>query len=430
LRLKNIEKLNRKTPPPIHEVTTLTLPTPSISKLDNGIPVYETRLGTQEVMKLEIVFLAGRQQEHKNIVSRATARELREGTKSFTSAQLAEKVDFYAGTLQSPSNLDTGGLVMYCMTKHFPKLIPIFAEMVLEPVFPEIELTTFVENNIQNLAVELTKNDVLAYRKITELMYGAAHPYGYNSTPEFYRALTTDDLHLHYKECYTSDNCMIFISGKTDASILTLLNQYLGQHKTVAVKKKHPLSIENILPQKAKVHNPDTLQSSLRIGRRIGTRMNPDFNGLFVLNTILGGYFGSRLMTNLREDKGYTYGIYSATDMMHQDGYFYIASDVGNDFVGKTLKEIYKETAILQNDLVKADELKMVQNYLLGNMLNMVDGAFPVSELVKTFNTEGVPDSHFYELIETIKHITPTELRDLAQKYLSKEDMFEVIAGV
>jgi zinc protease len=428
--LKKIEKLNRKTPPPIHEVTTMTLPTPSVSKLDNGIPVYETRLGTQEVMKLEIVFMAGRPQEHKRIVSRATARQLREGTKSFTSAELAEQVDFYAGTLQSPSNLDTGGLVMYCMTKHFPKLIPLFAEMILEPVFPEKELTTFIENNIQNLAVELTKNDVLAYRKITELIYGADHPYGYNSIPELYRALTPDDLKQHYKECYTSDNCMIFISGKTDASILALLNQYLGQHKTKALKKKGPLSIETILPQKAKVHNPDTLQSSLRIGRRIGARQNPDFNGLFVLNTILGGYFGSRLMMNLREDKGYTYGIYSSIDMMHYDGYFYIASDVGNGFVEKTKKEIYKELAILQKDLVGAEELKMVQNYLLGNMLNMVDGPFPVSDVVKSFTTEGVPFSHFYNLIDTIRHITPEQLRDLAQKYFRKEDMFEVVAGV
>jgi zinc protease len=428
--LKKIEKLNRKTPPPIHEVTTMTLPPPSVSKLDNGIPVYETRLGTQEVMKLEIVFMAGRPQEHKRIVSRATARQLREGTKHFTSAELAEQLDFYAGTVQSPTNLDTGGLVMYCMTKHFPKLIPLFAEMILEPVFSEKELTTFIENNIQNLAVELTKNDVLAYRKITELIYGSDHPYGYNSTHESYRALTTDDLRQHYNEFYTSDNCMIFVSGKTDDTILALVNQYLGQAKTKTKKEKGPLSILSHLPQKMKVHNPDTLQSSLRIGRSIGTRQNPDFNGLFVLNTILGGYFGSRLMMNLREDKGYTYGIYSSIDMMHHDGYFYIASDVGNGFVEKTKKEIYKELAILQKDLIGEEELKMVQNYLMGNMLNMVDGPFPVSDVVKSFTVEDVPLAQFYNLVDTIRHITPEQLRDLAQKYFRKEDMFEVVAGV
>jgi zinc protease len=428
--LKNIEKINRKTPPPIHEVTSLTLPTPSVSKLDNGIPVYETRLGTQEVMKLEIVFLAGRPQEHKHIVSRATARQLREGTKSFTSSQMAEQVDFYGGTLQSPTNLDTGGLVMYCMTKHFSKLIPLFAEMVLEPVFPEKELITFIENNIQNLAVELKKNEVLAYRKITELIYGVEHPYGYNSTPDLYRDLTTHDLKQHFNECYTSDNCMIFLSGKTDDTILTLLNQYLGQHNTLALKKKGPLSIDDNFPQSIKIYNPDTLQSSLRLGRRVGTRLNPDFNGLFVLNTILGGYFGSRLMKNIREDKGYTYGIYSSVDMMHCDGYFYIASDIGNDFVEKTKKEIYKELAILQTELVSEEELKMVQNYLLGNMLNMVDGPFHISDALKSFITEGVSLTQFYDLVTTIRSITPDRLRDLAQKYFNRDDMFEVVAGV
>ena len=427
--MKNREKLNRKTPPPIHEVTNLILPTPSVSRLDNGIQVYETRMGTQDVMKVEIIFLSGRPHEHKHLVSRATARELREGTRLHTSAQLAEHVDFYAGTLQSPVNLDMGCLVMYCMTKHFPKLIPFFTEMVLEPVFPEKELTTFIDNNIQNLAVELTKNDVVAYRKFTELMYGSEHPYGYNSTPELYRALTPDDLKKHHQERYMSDDCLIFISGKIDDTILKLLNQHFGQHKVRTVEKKTPLSIPAFLPQKVKFKNSDTLQSSVRIGRQIGTRLNPDFNGFLILNTILGGYFGSRLMMNIREDKGYTYGIHSANDMMHHDGYFYIASDVGNKFVKKTLVEIYKEMTILQNDLVGADELKMVRNYLLGNMLNMVDGPFATSDVIKSFTTVGVPLSHFDDFVDTLKHITPEQLRDLAQKYFKREDMFEVVVG-
>jgi zinc protease len=424
------DTVNRKIAPPIYELTSLTLPNPAISHLDNGIPVYETRLGTQDIMKVEVIFHAGRPQEHKRLVSRATSRQLREGTKSYTSAQLAEEIDFFAGTVQTPISLDTGSIVMFCMTKHFPKLVPILAEIVQEPTFPVKELNTFAENNIQSLTVDLSKNDVLAYRKITELIYGENHPYGYNSTPDNYRELTPDDLKKHHSDLYTSDNCLIFLSGKTDESILKLLNQYFGQKKTLSIKNKSPLIIPNEKPQKIKLKNEDTLQSSIRIGRRMGSRQtNLDYNGFTVLNTIFGGYFGSRLMTNIREKKGYTYNIYSSVDMMHHDGYFYISSEVGNQFVKKAVTEIYRELEILQNDLVKPEELKMVQNYLLGNMLNMIDGPFSVSDIVRSFVTEGVPLDQFTDLVETIKSITPQDLRDLAQKYFKREEMFEVIVG-
>ena len=419
----------RKISPPIHEVTSLSLPHPSVSRLDNGIPVYQTRLGTQEIMKLDIVILSGRPEETKRLTSRATSRMLREGTVSFDSAEIAHQLDFWAGTLKMPVNLDTGNLTLYCMTKHFPKLLPLFAEIVQQPTFPQHELNTFVENSIQNLAVELTKNDVIAYRTITELAFGANNPYGYNSTADDYRTLTVDDLKQFHQNHYTSDNMMIFLSGHFDNSVLTMLNQYLGQNKTVAVKKNTPLSILTTQPQKIRVKNADTLQTAIRIGRRMGNRKDPDFNGFFVLNTILGGYFGSRLMSNIREDKGYTYNIGSSSDAMHHESFFYIASEIGNQFVEKALVEVYKEMEILQNDLIGDTELTMVRNYLMGNLLNMVDGPFSINDVIRTYTIEDVSLASFSDFVETIRSITPTELRDLAQKYLKKEDMFEVVVG-
>ena len=168
-------------------------------------------------MKIDIVILSGRPEEHKRLTSRATSRQLREGTASFNSAEIAQQLDFWAGTLKMPVGLDTSNIKLYCMTKHFPKLLPLFAEIIQQPTFPQQELDTFVENNIQNLAVELTKNDVIAYRTITELAYGADMPYGYNSMPDDYRALTSEDLKQFHRNHYTSDNMLIFLcSGITD----------------------------------------------------------------------------------------------------------------------------------------------------------------------------------------------------------------------
>lgn len=418
---------DRTTAPEIREISDLKLPLPTVHTLDNGIPVYETRMGTQEILKLEILFYAGRPAEVKMLTARATASLLREGTENYTSADIAEQVDFYGGTLSTPVNLDASNVVLYSLTKHFEKLLAIVSEMVTKPVFPAEELTAFGERNIQRLSVDLMRTDVVAYRKITELIYGATHPYGYNSSEEAYRALTREDLVEHFERNYHAGNCKIFISGKITSAHIDLLNEYLG--KTIPAGEADPPVFAQYLPppQRVRIPHPESIQTAIRIGRRLFNRSHPDHSGMFVLNTVLGGYFGSRLMTNIREEKGYTYNIFSSHDPMMYDGYFYIGTEVSNDLTDKTRTEIYKELERIRTELIDDEELNMTKNYLLGNMLTLIDGPFNVADVVKTYIAEDLPVSKFAELVTTIKEITAEELRDLAVKYFKKEDMWEVI---
>ena len=180
-------------------------------------------------------------------------------------------------------------------------------------------------------------------------------------------------------------------------------------------------------PQKIKIPHIDSVQTAIKVGCKLFNRNHPDFNGLYILNTILGGYFGSRLMANIREDKGYTYNIFSSVDAMFHDGYFYVGTEVGNEFTEKTLAEIYREMNLLKENLIEEEELNMVKNYLLGNMLTMLDGPFNVSEVVKTYVVENLPVTDFNKLTQTIKNITAEELRELAKKYFKPENMWEVI---
>jgi zinc protease len=279
----------------------------------------------------------------------------------------------------------------------------------------------------------LSKNDVLAYRKITAMIFGEQTAYGYNSVPDDYRTITTADCRRFHGDYYTADRMSLFISGYFDDATLRLLNQYLGQ---IPASQKilptiDPLSISTKnAPHHVRLPHPDSMQTAIRIGRHFGNRHHEDYNGFFMLNTIFGGYFGSRLMSNIREDKGFTYNINSSIDTMHHDGYFYIGSEVGNDVVDKTVAEIYKEMEILKNDLVPDEELAMVKNYLLGNMLNMVDGAFPVGDVVRTFITEGLPFEAWDSFIDKIRTIQAPEIREMAQRYFQKDDFFEVIIGM
>ncbi len=413
--------------PDIQEVKNLVVPPPDLWYLSNGVPVYETSLGTQEIIKMELVFLAGRPFERKKLASRSTAALMREGSSRYSSADIAETLDYYGGSLATPISLDTSNVLLYSLKKHFEKLLPIVADMLSGPTFPQEELDSFIERNKRRLRIDLSKNDVVAYRQFTELLFTKDHPYGYNSYPETYAQLTREDLVTHFQENYTTGNCMIFLSGKTDASIRKMLDEQLGH--TILPGEKRPANIPavNDQPEKIKIAHPDTVQTAIRIGRNLFNRHHEDYNGMYVLNTILGGYFGSRLMANIREDKGYTYNIYSSHEAMLYGGYFYVGTEVGNEFVEPTIREIYHEMEVLQTDLVDEEELIMVKNYLLGTLLTNLDGPFNIAEVVKTFISEGVALSAFEELANAIKNITPEELRNLARKYFKKEEMWEVV---
>jgi zinc protease len=420
--------LDRKKAPKTFAVTDIPLPAPELFHLKNGIPVYVINRGNIDAVRIEVIFKAGRPNEHKPTVARATSALIKEGTIHKTSAEIAEHFDFFGGSLSAPFSLDTSSLVMHSLSKYVHELLPVFAEIIHSPTFPEKELATFVENNLQELQVELTKNEVIAYRTLSEEIFGASHPYGYNSDEKSYKDITVEDLKLHHQNYYHADNALIMVSGKVNADVIELLNQYLGTLRGGEIAVFSAPQKEDNATQK-RIVKTESSQTAIAIGRRMFNRKQEDYAGMFVVNTILGGYFGSRLMENIREEKGYTYNIYSSLEPAIYDGYFYISTEVGNEFTQATLDEIYKEIDLLQTELVSAKELKMVKNYLLGNMLNLVDGPFNISDLYKVYITEGLDYQSFAHLVKTIKDIKATEIRTLAQRYFQKKDFFEVVAG-
>jgi zinc protease len=420
---------DRTKAPKIRDIRGLSLAEPELYRLDNGIRVHVINLGAQEVLKLEIIFFAGRPYEEKKLVARATVGMLKEGTRDYDSAAIADKLDFYGSSLNFPFNLDTSDVVLYSLTKHFGKVLPVFAQMLTAPTFPEEELQNFIKRNKHRLQVDLQRTDIVAYRQITENIFGTEHPYGYNSYLETYDKLLRADLVRHFKRCYNSRNCLLLLSGRVDDKILSLLNGHLGFGIPEGKIRQPRLEGEGLPPGKVRIDHPGTVQAAIRIGRRLFNRRHPDFAGMYVLNTVLGGYFGSRLMANIREDKGYTYNIYSMLDTMVHDGLLYIATEVGNEFVEDTLSQIYREIEILQEILIDEKELEMVRNYLLGSFLTMIDGPFNVSEVVKSLLVESLPVTFFEEWVNAVKMIRPKQLRELAQRYLQPEDLWEVVVG-
>ncbi|MBU6342855.1 MAG: insulinase family protein [Bacteroidetes bacterium] len=421
--------LNRKNAPLVQEFVQLDLPNPELIHLDNGIPVYILDYPGQEIVKIEIVFRAGRPQEQKRMVARACARMLREGSLQNSGADISEFFDFYGATLNAPSNLDTTNLALFCLKKYTDILLPKMAEVLLEPAFPTHELNTFCRTGIQELMVDLEKVEIQAYRKITELIFGENHPYGYNSTPEDFRALQREDLQIFYNQWFTPQNAILVASGSIDARIRALLNQCLGQFQRTGLLPQFHQDVLTSQPSRMHLPHPGSLQTAIKIGRSTFTRQHPDAYGFFVLNTILGGYFGSRLMANIREKRGYTYNIYASSDHYLHGGCFYIATEVNREKTNATIKQIFAELRRLRETPVAEEELHMVRNYLLGMMLNGLDGPLNTADVIKGLVLENQNKQDFQYMVETIRNISAPQIQELAQRYLQEKDLWVVTAG-
>jgi predicted Zn-dependent peptidase len=282
----------------------------------------------------------------------------------------------------------------------------------------------------QKLAVNLTKCDFVANRHIDKFLFGEFHPYGRVSNMLAYDALQTESLKAFYKKHYTYNNCKIFIAGNLPENIIPLLNQYFGSTKwngeELIVRPELP-----VLPaeeKKFRIFNDENgVQGAVRIARPFPNRYHPDFGKMLVLNTIFGGYFGSRLMSNIREEKGYTYGIHSQIYNFRQVSGINIQTEAGRDVCEATVTEVYKEMERLKNEEIPEEELSLVRNFMIGSILGDLDGAFHVIQRWKNLILNDLDENYFYNNIRIIKTITAAELQQLAQQYYNKEDFYELI---
>src|SRR5690606_29840108 len=237
-----------------------------------------------------------------------------------------------------------------------------------------------------------------------------------------------DDLLSYFKSAYQPENCTIVAAGKIDDAVMTALDRNFGkdwESKGRISKNSFKFTIGR--GQQHFIERTDALQSAIRIGEVSIGRAHPDFPAVQVLNTVLGGYFGSRLMANIREDKGFTYGIGSALISLKETGYFFIASEVGADVCKAAVEEIQKEINILQSIPVPAEELNLVRNYMLGSMLAGLENVFSHADKFKNIYFSGLNYDYYDNYIETVKTITSGQLLELANNYLSFDKMEKVI---
>lgn len=424
-----MKTLDRKINPPIVDAVNFKLNLKPYQHfiLDNGVEVYAVDAGAEEVLQTEWIFSAGNAQEEKNLVAATTNFLLRNGTSTKTAFQINEQFDYYGSYINRACYNETATITLHSLTRHIENLLPKVRELITDSVLPQEELSIYQQNMKQRLKVSLKKSDFVAGRLIDVYLYGEKHPYGKYSSAEDFDGLQREELVDFYKKYYQQGKLIIFVAGKLPQNLVQLLNTNFGDLPFGNVVEKQT---EPVLGTEKKVritNDPDGAQGSIRIARPFPNRHHPDFLKAQILNALFGGFFGSRLMSNIREDKGYTYGIHSyLLNHVQQSGWM-ISTEAGKDVCEATIEEVYKEMKRLRDEPVKAEELMLVRNYMMGSILGDMDGPFQIIARWKNIILNNLDEKYFYDSIETIKSVSAEELQLLAQKYLQPDDFYELV---
>jgi len=421
--------LNRTKAPQIIDAVNFKLSLKPCVKiiLKNGVEVYTIDAGAEEVLSIEWVFAAGNWFEEKNLVAATANFLLKNGTSKKTAFEINEHFEYYGSFLNKTCHSETASISLHCLTRHAGELLPVVRELIMDSTMPEEELITYRQNMKQRLTVNLKKSDFVASRTIDALVYGEQHPYGRYSRGEDFDSVTRDEVLAFYRKYYQKSKLTMFIAGKLPNNLEQILNDNFGDlpindvtvgdiPASPAEEKKYRIS-----------NDPDGVQGSIRIARPFPNRHHPDFIKVQVLNTILGGFFGSRLMTNIREDKGYTYGIHSYLQNNIKQSAWLISTEAGRDVGEATVNEVYAEMKLLRDEPVDEEELQLVRNYMMGIILGDLDGPFHIISRWKNIILNNLDETYFYQSIDTIKTISAREIQALANKYLQPESFYELI---
>jgi zinc protease len=421
--------LNRTLTPEFRQVNEINFLEPKKQQLDNGIPVFTINAGKQNIIRIEFIFENVNWDASKPLQAIAVNQLINNGTPTLSAKEIAEKVDYYGAFLQTEYGADQSSVKVYTLNKHLGSVLPILKSIITESIFPEQELGIFVQNQKQSLLVNMQKNDYLARKHFAYEIFGPS-TYGSSIEPEDYDGIKQPDLLAYFQAAYKPENCTIFAAGKFEEQEFQTLNRIFGNNWGQELPSTiNKFNFQNQEKKELFIERPEAVQSAIRMGRLAINRSHPDFAGFQVLNTLLGGYFGSRLMANIREDKGYTYGIGSAVVSLRDAGYFFIATEVGADVCADAVKEIGYEIDLLKTVLVEEPELDLVRNYMLGSMLGSLENAFSHADKFKNLYFSKLDYRYYDDYIKTVKSITPEQILTLANTYLNLENFTRVIVG-
>ncbi len=422
--------INRNIEPKVKEISKINLMKPEKHILKNGTNLYAFRSDSSPVVKLDIVFNAGIEYETKKLIAVFANALIKEAPKGMMPDETSEYFDFYGSHIESFTGNDTAGLRLYVPKRFLKDVLPVFADLIKNPSLPDKEFEILQSKHFETLKNNLQKTKYVSMRGLNTELFGTNHPRGFEIIPEDVWLMRKTDINDFVDRHYSLADSFMLISGMCDDESISLCNKYFFDNSSKNNNQAKPDFKILESNKEIRLYPIDSaVQSSIYIGKSLGKLTENEITDISILNTVLGGYFGSRLMKNIREDKGYTYGIGSFIAEYNDCAALKITADVGVDVTQMAIDEIYKEISLLCEKKIHYAELNLVRNFMLGDMLASFDGVFQNASIHEKLISTGKSKNFIKNQISRIKNITASELQDLSVKYLDKKGFHTVVAG-
>ncbi len=420
--------LDRVQPPKFKPFKSFKLKEAESFNLQNGVDLHVVSAGSQPVCQIELIFKAGVRHESHYGQAYFAGKLLKEGTSALTSKEISAFFDQYGAFLEIQPGLDKLTVSLYSLTKHLEILIPFLKTVLYEAIFPANELAIQKNIKIQNIKVENDKNNVLASKILRSSLFGEDHEYGRTLNEQHINELGREDL-LQFHKDNIVNNLEILASGNIKENHIKIIEANFGQIPISPTKIKGDIGSYQLQTINQLIERQESLQSSIRLGKHMIAKNHEDYVKLSVVTELLGGYFGSRLMKNIREEKGYTYGIHATMVNLQKANYFIIGTDVKKEFTADTIGEIQKEIDRLQREPVPQNELETVKNYLLGTFQSSITSPFSLMEKFKSVHFYELGYDYFNNYVKAIQSINQDDILQLSLKYLKVDSLSEIIVG-
>ncbi len=418
--------INRSIQPPLLPITKIDFVKPKVFDAGGKTKLFCVTNVPNDTARFDLYFDAGSIRGKSGVASLVNGLLL-SGTDTKSSIEIHEAINSLGGYVESGVSNENAVFSIYALRENILPLARIVADAVQNCNFHESELTELINDRKQKFKEGLEKVSILAQRALKQRLFSDSETYGQVGQIEDYDAISRRDVADFHKANYLSGLNRLVLVGDFDQDSIDSFMDIFGSWNSERI----PEFESNFVNLKGIVHveKDGAVQTAIRLARHLFNKRHEDYHDFLILNTILGDYFGSRLMSNIREDKGYTYGIGTLVSEMQESGYFMIATEVGKEVKDETLTEIRFEMERLKTELVPLEELELVKNYMLGQLLKSADGAYSMMDLYLSVEIHDLELDFYNESIMKIRTITPERIKELAIKYFNWDDFTIITAG-
>lgn len=421
--------LDRITTPEIKKLNPFQLQKPVTTTLLNGIHLYLFKNKELDLIHFSLRIRAGALFEPAKSIANSTYSLLIESASGKSAAETEEILDFYGSSFNASVAFEYVTLSFIIPKRNCLKVLPFIFDFVTNPAYNEDVLLHYKQRKFNELEYNLLKPGYCADQLMYHTLLNPQIPVGKILCREDIENITVSEIESYHHRTFCAENINLFIAGNLDEDEMNLISRFCEE-----IPSGEPSILPQIVPdsqsEKQIIEQRDDLsQSSIRICRRLFSYENPDRRDFSILNTVLGDYFGSRLMKNLREKKGYTYGVFSNSAYFGDNSIFYIDTDVNIDKTEDAINQCQMELERLCQELVNEDELTIVQSYLQGSLLRRLDGAAEYMRNYFVWQSAGFDETEQKRMMDSIEQITPDRVLQLAQQYLNPKEFTTIVVG-